>query len=428
MSLVCFFAGASVNILTDVSDVLQGIFFQDQEMKDIFAAYPELVCVDSTYKLLELRFPVYVMLIEDGNGLSEVIALFMLLEETAESISAMVNVFKKHNSEWENVRVLMADKDMTERNVFASAFPQAKLLICLYHTFRTFRREVVMDKMGISSGQRALSLELLQQMAYAISEDAYSELYTRFCACVPAIVASYFDANWHPIHDQWVLGMKYASGNFLNNTNNRLESINQKLKSVISRYSSLEEFIEKFFLILRVLRSERDYKAALTVQKVPVIYHSTDSDVLVRYMKHLTHYAYQFVAKQVEFKEKVVMPDQDADEYTLQSSEGEIKVSLESCTCSSHISMKLPCRHIFAVRSKHGLDLFDASLCDRRWTLEYYFANQRVFQSGESNPTSTVDVIDLPPPAKKTLSQVSMALLIECLAVLPFCNALLRVT
>ncbi len=84
--------------------------------------------------------------------------MFLLLEETAESISAMVNIFKKHNSNWESVRVIMADKDMTERNVFAFAFPQAKLLICLYHTFR---REVIMDKMGISSGQRTLSLELL---------------------------------------------------------------------------------------------------------------------------------------------------------------------------------------------------------------------------------------------------------------------------
>ena len=45
------------------------------------------------------------------------------------------------------------------------------------------------------------------------------------------------------------MGMKYSTGNFLNNTNNQLECINQKLKSVVSRYSSLEEFIEKFFLI-----------------------------------------------------------------------------------------------------------------------------------------------------------------------------------
>ncbi len=316
-------------------------------MKDIFAAYPELVCVDATYKLLELRFPVYVMLIEDGNGLDEMVAVFLLLEETAEYISAMVNIFKKHKNNWESVRVIMADKDGTERNVFASAFPQAKLLICLYHTFRSFRREVVMDKMGISSGQRTLSLEILQQMAYATSEDAYSDIYSRFCACVPGIVISYFNQNWHTIHEQWVLGMKYSSGNFLNNTNNRLEFINQKLKSVISRYSSLEEFVEKFFLILRVLRSERDYKAALTVQKVPVIFHSTDSEVLIRYMKYLTHYAYQFVAKQSQLKDKVVVPELTEESCKLSSNEGVVEVTAVSCTCSSCVSMKLPCRHIF---------------------------------------------------------------------------------
>ena len=72
-----------------------------------------------------------------------------------------------------------------------------------------------------------------------------------------------FNEQWHPIKAQWVMGIKYKSGNFLNGTNNRLESINQKLKSVINRYSSLEEFVDKFFLVLRVLRSERDHKAAL---------------------------------------------------------------------------------------------------------------------------------------------------------------------
>ena len=34
---VYILAGASVDVLTNKSDVLQGIFFQDQEMKDIFS-------------------------------------------------------------------------------------------------------------------------------------------------------------------------------------------------------------------------------------------------------------------------------------------------------------------------------------------------------------------------------------------------------
>ncbi len=58
-------------------------------MKEIFSAYPELICVDATYKLLELRFPLYIILVEDGNGCSEVAAAFLLLEETEESLQKL---------------------------------------------------------------------------------------------------------------------------------------------------------------------------------------------------------------------------------------------------------------------------------------------------------------------------------------------------
>ena len=103
------------------------------------------------------------------------------------------------------------------------------------------------------------------------------------------LLSNTFKKNWHPIRIEWVMGMKYSTGNFLNGSNNRLESINAKLKSVISRYSSLEEFTDKFFLILRVLRNERDHKAALVAQKVPVVYNSHHDTTIANYV-HLTPY------------------------------------------------------------------------------------------------------------------------------------------
>ena len=109
----------------------------------------------------------------------------------------------------------MADKDMTERDALAAEFPSAHLLICLFHTFRSFRREIVVDKMGITSGQRNLCLELLQQMAYSTSEENYHDIYSRFCECAPPTVVTYFSEQWHPIRKQWVMGMKYKTGNFL---------------------------------------------------------------------------------------------------------------------------------------------------------------------------------------------------------------------
>lgn len=400
--------GASVEVLTSEGNVLHGIFFQDAEMRQIYESYPELLCVDATYKLLELRFPVYILLVEDGNGQSEIAAVFLLLEETEQSIKTMIGIFKKHNPNWKATRVLMANKDMTERDVLASEFPSAQLLICLFHTFRTFRREVVIDKMGITSGQRNLCLELLQQMAYATNDENYLDIYSRFCECAPPTVIEYFNENWHPIKKQWVMGIKYKTGNFLNGTNNRLECINQKLKSVISRYSSLEEFVDKFFLILRVLRSERDHKAALISQKVPVSYHSLTDDVSLKYMQYLTPYAYQFIDKQMKLKEKVCLHEKTDGLFEAESSEGLLYVTSSNCECTSWLSMRLPCRHILLSRSKLGLDVYDESLCDKRWTRAYYKVSQRIFLQSESEcevEHHHAELVQLP-PRKRSMSQV----------------------
>ena len=121
------------------------------------------------------------------------------MEETEQSIKSMVGIFKKYNPQWKATHVLMTDKDMTEHDVLAAEFPSAELIICLFHTFRSFHREVVVDKTGITSGQRNMCLELLQEMAYATSEESYQAIYTRFCECAPPTVISYFNTQWHPI-------------------------------------------------------------------------------------------------------------------------------------------------------------------------------------------------------------------------------------
>ena len=377
-------------------------------MKQIFKAYPEVLCIDATYKLLELRFPLYVMLIEDGNGQSEIVAAFLLLEETESSLSKVIDIFKSYNPSWEYVRVIMTDKDITERDVLKTSLPKAELLICLFHTLR---REIAVEKMGITTGQRSMCLEMLQQMAYSTSEDKYFELYTRFKECVPHTVLSYFDQQWHPIWKQWTLGMKHCTGNFLNGTNNRVESLNAKLKSVISRHSSLEEFVDKFFLILRVLRSERDHKAGLAVQKVPVVFHSSTDPASASYIRFLTPYAYKYVAQQMQLKERVKLPaDNLCDQFYLTISEGLITVTSSACQCGFWQSMRLPCRHILAVRESLGVNLFDEALCDGRWSMEYYKANQRIFLSPQEGTSSQVSVISVPAPKKRTLSQVTFCI------------------
>ena len=99
-------------------------------------------------------------------------------------------------------------------------------------------------------------------------------------------------------------GTQVKLWNFLNSTNNRLESINGKLTQVISRHSSLEHFVDKFFVMLTALRTERDHRAAVMFQKVKVHMFVSDSPE-GEYSKLLTSYASPKVIKQIELSDKV---------------------------------------------------------------------------------------------------------------------------
>ena len=238
--------------------------------------------------------------------------------------------------------------------------------------------------MGITSGHCNLCLELLQQLPYSTSEKKYMELYESLKVSALLQVIKYFGEHWHKIRNQWALGMKYSTGNFLNDTDNRPESLNAKLKSVISRYLSLEDFTKRFFLILRVLRVEQDHKASLIGQKVPVSFHSSKDSVSIKYMKYLTPYAYKYFSCQFELKTKVIHPAESTDEhFSVSSNEGTLLVFSSACQCMRWNSMRLPCRHILVVTEKCHLDLFDKSLCDQRWSLAYYRSKQRIFRPEE---------------------------------------------
>ena len=154
-----------------------------------------------------------------------------------------MDIFIRHN-DTESIKCVMDDKDMVERDIMSEKLPGAALQICLFHTLRTFRREVTAEKLGIRSDERLVCLELMQKMAYASGEQVYGELYQSLQWTKHVAALTYFDSNWHGIKEQWVEGLKLQQRSFLTRTNNRVESINQKLKSVITKFSNIVTFFK----------------------------------------------------------------------------------------------------------------------------------------------------------------------------------------
>ena len=156
-----------------------------------------------------------------------------------------------------------------------------------------------MDEMNLKSAMKENCLKFIKKIRYARNETEYDGLYRQFLAMAPADVKTYYNNNWHPIREEWVTGFKLVAGNFLNGTNNRLESINGKLKQVVDKYSSLEFFIEQFFIILPFLRNERQHRAVYSQQKRPVVPYVVNSPEKL-YSTHLTEYALRYVIDQLD--------------------------------------------------------------------------------------------------------------------------------
>lgn len=239
--------GSIAELIIDEENNFKGIFYQDEYMKNMYRKFPELILVDATYKLLDLRMPVYLVLCIDGNGLSEIVAMFILAEETKAVIEAAVGVFRKLNPACNETKVVMSDKDFTEREAFTNCFPGASLNICLFHTLRSFRREITCEKMGITSAERHRCLEVLTGLAYSKSPEAFDR-HLQALDNISSSVKEYIELNWIPIKDQWVSCFKDNTLNLGERTNNRLETTFSKIKSVCSKYANLVQFFDDFFL------------------------------------------------------------------------------------------------------------------------------------------------------------------------------------
>jgi len=69
-------------MITEENAEIETIFFQTQQMRVTYEEYPELIFVDSTYKINQNRMALMVMMVVDGNGESGCIGLAFLRSES----------------------------------------------------------------------------------------------------------------------------------------------------------------------------------------------------------------------------------------------------------------------------------------------------------------------------------------------------------
>lgn len=180
----------------------------------------------------------------------------------------------------------------------------------------------------------------------------------------------YFDQNWGQIVDQWVLFHTSKYKMFGTRTNNRIESLNQKLKAVITKYSSLHTFFNELMACISSIRIEHDIKAAELLMKKPI--------AIVNYSAHdrkysglLTEFAFEKYFDETTGYGQVQFNDIDDRMAVIVVRHNQrIITTSRICDCIFFTSMQLPCQHIIAFRHQNNIELFDPSICNDRWLKE----------------------------------------------------------
>ena len=111
------------DVVVEDENKLRGIFYQDAQMQKMLAAFPDVLFVDATCKLNGLRTPVYILIVEDGNGHSKIVEFWLAASKDRMTIKQMVDLVVRHNPWVSQVRDIMGYKDFNEREVFAQTFP-----------------------------------------------------------------------------------------------------------------------------------------------------------------------------------------------------------------------------------------------------------------------------------------------------------------
>ncbi|CAF0988460.1 unnamed protein product [Brachionus calyciflorus] len=109
--------------------IIYMIFYQSQKMKDTYNKYSEIVYIDGTYSLNRNNYPVYMFIIRDSNGNSQIVAFAIIAYDRLQCISTIFECFVKKN-DISSTKAIMIDKDLTEWQFLKQHFQSAAIYLC----------------------------------------------------------------------------------------------------------------------------------------------------------------------------------------------------------------------------------------------------------------------------------------------------------
>ncbi|XP_074113768.1 zinc finger SWIM domain-containing protein 3-like [Cotesia typhae] len=238
---------ANVSVYHTQDGKCKGIYFSTEEMHRDFASWPSIVMIDGTYKLNDRNLTLMLLVVQDSKGRGQVVGFGLLGSEDKDTLKWMIQSFKTENEpHCSKIESFMSDKDLTERYVLQELFPNTPIYICRFHVLKTFKKVVKSTEMNLRKNKQKKTLTILEKLCYTKSDIQYYKLYEQLKETSSYQLLDYYNVNWHNIKEEWT-AHHMAKHNIGNTSNNRVESLNAKIKQVVKKNSSVLVMIDDLF-------------------------------------------------------------------------------------------------------------------------------------------------------------------------------------
>ncbi|RLN06604.1 hypothetical protein BBJ28_00002807 [Nothophytophthora sp. Chile5] len=300
----CERRGNRASVFVDDKKMAQTITLQTRQMRRWFKAFPEVLLVDATHNTNDSRYKLFSFMVHDVYGHHS-----LTENESAECLTDAMSSFKFANPSWDQVRVIVIDKDIGELTLLEQQFPQAKVILCHFHLKKYVRSEMGKSEYG---GQASFDMDQVEDavdmMCGAPTLDEYTNYLKYLYFLLDNIHISneddvpepvhpflrYFVKNWHLQKERWALYARSDVPHLGNHTNNRLETSWGHLKEILKPKMPLDECVDTLNFLQAV--AEMEYSKKMT-DVGQMRYEGADKE-LEELAREVSSHAYRLVEKQ----------------------------------------------------------------------------------------------------------------------------------
>ena len=214
----------------------------------------ELVLMDATCKTTKYSIPLFFICVHTNVGY-KVVAEFLCHNEEKEYIAEVLIILRSWNLTWDP-KYFMVDYSTAEINAIANQFLNVSVYICDFHREQPWQRCAKASKNGLTVGEQALFLEIMQQIAHAWNVESYGKsvesLRKSKLDTGNPNVADYCEKVWLNCSERWSHAFHVQQAVNIINTNNGIEAQNK-----VSKYSYLLSSLDKsvFGIVVMIVES-----------------------------------------------------------------------------------------------------------------------------------------------------------------------------